>query len=262
MTHSGGVAPPERGHSLALRGLAELQLRLGGDFLLQDLPALKAMQTCPHVIGKRGEAQLMLVKKSITPRARCGFGLSRWPRAFWRHSQSPDSTGLSVELGLRPGAAAADSIEKRGGAGQPSHCKEGEAADGFGGIELATHEALKALLWSLQLIVDHADDVLKALPQQGISEISLGFCKPFQPVALGHVRAAKPLQLWQHEPDPVTSFSAHCQLCESAVVDTWRAIVLSLEEAVEILVGHELNTLLSSDLVILQNVHHVRIEFH
>jgi hypothetical protein len=27
-------------------------------------------------------------------------------------------------------------------------------------------------------------------------------------------------------------------------------------------VGHELNTLLSSDLVILQNVHHVRIEFH
>jgi hypothetical protein len=62
------------------------ELRLGGVPLLHVLPVLEAMQTYPHAIGKRGEAQLMLVKKAITPRARCGFGWSRWPRAFWKQT--------------------------------------------------------------------------------------------------------------------------------------------------------------------------------
>lgn len=52
---------------------------------------------------------------------------------------------MSVELRLRPGAAAAQAIEQGGGAGQPSRFKEGEAADGFGGIELSAHQALKGL---------------------------------------------------------------------------------------------------------------------
>ena len=76
-------------------------------------------------------------------------------------------------------------IEQGGGAGQPSRFKEGEAADGFGGIELAAHQALQGLAGMLQLVVDHFDHLLKAPPQQGINEISLGFCKPIESVALG-----------------------------------------------------------------------------
>jgi hypothetical protein len=50
---------------------------------------------------------------------------------------------------------------------RPSRFKEGEAADGFGGIELAALQALKGLVWMLQLVVDHVDHLLEAPPQQG-----------------------------------------------------------------------------------------------
>jgi hypothetical protein len=50
---------------------------------------------------------------------------------------------------------------------RPSRFKEGEAADGFGGIELASHQALQALGGMLQLVVDHVDHLLEAPPQQG-----------------------------------------------------------------------------------------------
>ena len=43
-------------------------------------------------------------------------------------------------------------LEQGGGAGQPSRFKEGEAADGFGGIELTTHQELDALVGMLQLV--------------------------------------------------------------------------------------------------------------
>jgi len=62
----------------------------------------------------------------------------------------------------RPGAAAAQVIEQGGGAGQPSRFKEGEVG-------------------MLQLVVDHADHLFEALPQQRISEIGLGFSQAMKP---------------------------------------------------------------------------------
>ncbi len=54
---------------------------------------------------------------------------------------------MRVELRLRPGAAVAQVIEQGGSAGKPGRFKESEAADDFGGIELAAHQVLKSLVW-------------------------------------------------------------------------------------------------------------------
>ena len=64
-------------------------------------------------------------------------------------------------------------IQQGGGAGQPSGFKEGEAADGFGGIQPATHQALKTLIGLLQLVVDHRNHLLETLTKQGV-EITKG----------------------------------------------------------------------------------------
>ncbi len=86
-----------------------------------------------------------------------------------RRGSLVESTVLRVEPRLRPGAATAQVIEQGGGAGQPSRFNEGEAADGFAGIELSTHQSLQGLAGILQLVVDHVDHLLEPLPQQKIS---------------------------------------------------------------------------------------------
>jgi len=67
---------------------------------------------------------------------------------------------------------------------------------------------------------------------------------------------AKSRQLRQHEPDPVTSLSAYCQLGEGTVVGAWRPIILSLKEAVKILLRHDLNALPIGEQVISQHAYH------
>ena len=72
----------------------------------------------------------------------------------------------TIELRLRPGAAAAQVIEQGGGAGEPSRFKEGEAADRFGGIEVAAHQRLKAGAILLELLRDHGDHLRSAMAER------------------------------------------------------------------------------------------------
>jgi hypothetical protein len=85
--------------------------------------------------------------------------------------------------------------------------------------------------------VDHVDHLLEAPPQQGINEISLGFCKPIESVSLGHSGSAEAAELRQNEPDPVAAPATGAQFSGGALVGAANTSTLGTAETTDVTGG-------------------------
>ena len=84
-----------------------------------------------------------------------------------------------------------------------------------------------------ELLSDYGHDLLVALTQQGIRQISLSLLQISEAIALCHGGAAEAAELRQDEPDPVAALAACTQFGECAVVGGGGAVGLGTVEEEE-----------------------------
>jgi hypothetical protein len=98
---------------------------------------------------------------------------------------------------------------------------------------------LKGLAGMLQLVVDHVDHLLEALPQQRIGEICTSFSQAMKPEALGQSGSAEAAQLRQNEPDPVAALATGAQFSQGALVGALSPSALGTAESTDVIGGAE-----------------------